>query len=218
MLPPRKSQKSNPLVDRVIRHVDRMIGKGELRPGQRIMESEISARLNVGRVPVREAIRFLAGAGIAELVPNSGARVRIFTARDVIEMLVLQNGLMVLAAEILMDQQAYDETLEKLERVSNRIAALPSSTSSIMITRLLGRYQWHILKDCGNSALMQIAQNGRFNHYRLYLTELAEHSVFVDAAARFPLMTAALRDRDLGRFKELADEQVKRFRANVVQP
>ena len=98
MVEPRKSRKSNPLVDRVIRHVDRMIGKGEMRPGQRSMESEISARLNVGRVPVREAIRFIAGAGVAELVPHSGARVWVFSTRDVMEMQDVKNGLMVLAA------------------------------------------------------------------------------------------------------------------------
>ena len=46
-----------PLRDVVFRTLRRAILKGELKPGERLMEVQLANRLGVSRTPVREAIR-----------------------------------------------------------------------------------------------------------------------------------------------------------------
>jgi len=49
--------------------------EGELAPGARLHQSQLSVELGVSRTPLREAISRLASDGLVELVPQRGARV-----------------------------------------------------------------------------------------------------------------------------------------------
>ena len=53
-----------------------MIVDFELPPGERLVESELAARLNVSKTPVREALAMLEAEGLVETAPYKGARVR----------------------------------------------------------------------------------------------------------------------------------------------
>jgi len=48
-----------PLRDIVFETIREMVLKGGLKPGMRLMEVELSKRVNVSRTPIREAIRKL---------------------------------------------------------------------------------------------------------------------------------------------------------------
>lgn len=55
-----------------------------LPAGSRLNAAQIAADLGVTIVPVREAIHFLAGAGLVDLLPLKGARVRDFDQDEII--------------------------------------------------------------------------------------------------------------------------------------
>ncbi|MGO2171710.1 MAG: GntR family transcriptional regulator [Micrococcaceae bacterium] len=61
--------------DRVTRVLAVEIIDGTHLPGARLVAGEIADRLQVSRVPVREAFRSLARLGLADVVPNKGATV-----------------------------------------------------------------------------------------------------------------------------------------------
>ena len=48
---------------------------GVLKPGEKIVDSELAKRFNVSRTPVREALRQLELEGLVTIVPNKGAYV-----------------------------------------------------------------------------------------------------------------------------------------------
>lgn len=48
-----------PLRDVVFNTLQEAILKGELKPGERLMELQLAAKLGVSRTPIREAIRML---------------------------------------------------------------------------------------------------------------------------------------------------------------
>jgi DNA-binding GntR family transcriptional regulator len=50
-----------------------MIVVGELPPGTRLLERELSERLRISRTPLREAIRTLAQEGLVRVMPNRSA-------------------------------------------------------------------------------------------------------------------------------------------------
>lgn len=56
---------------------------GRLRPGQRLVESRLSEKLKVSRVPVREAIKRLEQAGFVRRLPAGGVAVKAVSEEDV---------------------------------------------------------------------------------------------------------------------------------------
>ena len=63
------------LAEQVADNLVEAIGLGNLAPGERILETEIAARLKVSRVPVREAFKILATQGILQGEPHRGLSV-----------------------------------------------------------------------------------------------------------------------------------------------
>jgi DNA-binding GntR family transcriptional regulator len=59
--------------------------RGDLKPGDRLIEVDLAERFDVSRGPVREAIRLLANEGLVVLRKNRGAVVATPTVDDVLE-------------------------------------------------------------------------------------------------------------------------------------
>ena len=62
-----------PLRDVVFNTLREAILKGELKPGERLMELQLASKLGVSRTPIREAIRMLEQEGLAVTMPRKGA-------------------------------------------------------------------------------------------------------------------------------------------------
>jgi len=76
------------------------IRAGEFRPGQRLRETELAARLNVSRTPVREAIRRLASDGLIEVAPSRGVMIIDLSKQQVRELYALRETLEGAAARL----------------------------------------------------------------------------------------------------------------------
>lgn len=70
------------LAERVYGIIMESLDSGALKPGDRIVASELAQRLGLSRAPVREAIAVLAGQGLVELLPDRGAMLRPLTRGD----------------------------------------------------------------------------------------------------------------------------------------
>ncbi len=75
----------------------RMVLDGELKPGEPLNEKELMARLQVGRMPLREAMQQLQSEDTLEIFPRCGTFVRPLKAEDVI---ALYQARLVLEPEI----------------------------------------------------------------------------------------------------------------------
>ncbi len=62
----------------------RAILAGDMAPGQRLVEEELAGLLGVTRASLRGALFDLAADGLAERIPNRGARVRAVTAAEAV--------------------------------------------------------------------------------------------------------------------------------------
>jgi DNA-binding GntR family transcriptional regulator len=67
---------SEPLGQRVYRILEERILDGRLRPGERLVETELARQLGVSRGPIREALHLLAREGWLEVLPRQGTYVR----------------------------------------------------------------------------------------------------------------------------------------------
>ncbi len=67
----------------ILNTIREAIFAGELKPGDRVIETYWARELGVSQGPVREAIRDLEALGLVETVPFKGSHVRTLTKKDV---------------------------------------------------------------------------------------------------------------------------------------
>jgi DNA-binding GntR family transcriptional regulator len=101
--------------DMACRELRRQIVSGELRPGEALRDAELTARLGVGRTPLREALMLLAEEGLVTAYHRQGTFVTDVTLRDVQQALEMRLALDVLAARLCIEQ-ASDAELSDLAR------------------------------------------------------------------------------------------------------
>lgn len=65
-----------PLRDVVFKTLRQAILKGDMVPGERLMEIQLAKKLGVSRTPIREAIRKLELEGLVTMVPRKELRSR----------------------------------------------------------------------------------------------------------------------------------------------
>jgi DNA-binding GntR family transcriptional regulator len=84
----------------VVDELRAMITRGDLKPGERLIEDHLAEQLGVSRNPVREAIRALESTGLVEVRPRKGAYVSSFDVADVRKLLEVRAMLEAFAAEL----------------------------------------------------------------------------------------------------------------------
>jgi DNA-binding GntR family transcriptional regulator len=92
------------LENAVYQTLKRGIYSGYFSPGVRLVESTLAKELNVGRTPLREAIKKLGAEGLLEIVPNKGATVTRLSPKDVEEMYLIGGVLEGIAASIAVER------------------------------------------------------------------------------------------------------------------
>jgi DNA-binding GntR family transcriptional regulator len=107
------------------------IERGELKPGQRIMELEIGAWLGMSRTPVREALRRLETEGMLELEPRVGLVVASLDRQAVMELYAMRELLEVTAAGLCAVNATRLEIVE-LEALVRREQSLQDDADALV--------------------------------------------------------------------------------------
>lgn len=76
------------------------IRTGALKPGDRLLETDLAERLGISRTPVREAIRQLEADGLVTHAPRQGATVRSLDSGEVTELYEMRGVLEGTAARL----------------------------------------------------------------------------------------------------------------------
>src|SRR5262245_44542126 len=88
------------LVEQIVEAIVKGASEGIFRPGQRLSENDIAGRLNVSRVPVREALRILESQGIANrTIGGRGLVLMPVDATRLHQVQVVRNSLEQIAAQ-----------------------------------------------------------------------------------------------------------------------
>jgi DNA-binding GntR family transcriptional regulator len=101
----------------VAKKLRREILTGNIKPGERILEQEISAMMKTSRGPVRDALIRLEHEGLVVREPNRSAVVASMTVDDVEEVCSLRVSLEMLALRY-ATERAQDEDFERLRRAN----------------------------------------------------------------------------------------------------
>ncbi|MBM3600828.1 MAG: GntR family transcriptional regulator [Alphaproteobacteria bacterium] len=100
------------LVSQVKLQIERAIGSGELRPGERLGEVQIAGKLGVSRGPVREAARLLEKQGLLISIPRRGFFVREFAEKDIDNLYEVREGVLVCAIRLAAERATAADVAE----------------------------------------------------------------------------------------------------------
>ena len=106
------------LPDMVADAIVRGIGRGLLKPGERLYEPSLCDRLQVSRAPIREALRILQAQGIVEGEPQRGLRICNFDNKRSAELyeirLALEHISIPKAAEVIRSDPSATKALDQI--------------------------------------------------------------------------------------------------------
>ena len=192
-----------PLRDVVFNTLREAILKGELKPGERLMELQLAAKLGVSRTPIREAIRMLEQEGLAVTIPRKGAEVAKMTEKDMEDVLQIRDALDELAASIACEQM----TKEQLDTLTETMHEFEESTKSKDLKKIAAAdVQFHdiIYQATGNPKLVNMLNNLREQMYRYRLEYIKDEDKRQILQLEHEKILAALRLRHMAEAKAVA--------------
>ena len=157
-----------PLRDVVFKTLRQAILKGELEPGERLMEIQLAERLGVSRTPIREAIRKLELEGLVLMIPRKGAEVARISESSLRDVLEVRRALEELAIDLAC-QRMTEEELEELKVTQEKFSLAIKSGDAMQIAETDERYHEIIYLSTKNERLVQILNNLREQMYRYRL-------------------------------------------------
>lgn len=92
-------------------YIEDEILEGQLKFGERLIETQIAEHLGISRGPVREAIQSLDAKGVLDVQPRKGARVANFVLRDLIEILEIRVLIESSIVETLIETKAFNKDI-----------------------------------------------------------------------------------------------------------
>ena len=175
-----------PLRDVVFKTLREAILKGELAPGERLMEIKLANQLGVSRTPIREAIRKLELEGLVLMVPRRGAEVAKITEKDLKDVLEVRASLEELAITLACERIT-PERIWELENALKQFRRVLQSNDVTEIAQMDVAFHDVIFNATENPRLIQILNNLREQMYRYrleYLKDFTTHAQLDDEHTR----------------------------------
>lgn len=179
-----------PLRDLVFNVLRMAILKGELQPGERLMEIQLAEKLGVSRTPIREAIRKLELEGLVLMIPRRGAEVAAISEKRLKDVLEVRKNLEDLAVRLACGR-AKSDTVKNLEEAQRGFMASIESGDLIAMAEADEKFHFLIYDAADNEKLQQILTNLKENMYQFRLEYLKnedarkglieEHTAIIEA-------------------------------------
>lgn len=141
---------------RTLLNLREMLLRGDFKPGERISELPLVARLGVSRTPIRLALDRLAHEGLLEISPSGGFVVREFTLTDVWDAIEMRGVLEGTAARLASERLSHYNELDRMRKLRDEIdLVLPSTIESFARYLDLNEAFHTALVDLAKSAMLR---------------------------------------------------------------
>lgn len=166
-----------PLRDVVFNTLRQAILRGELKPGERLMEIQLANKLGVSRTPIREAIRKLELEGLVLMIPRKGAEVAEITEKNLMDVLEVRKALEELAVELACDRIS-EEQIEELRVAAKEFQRVSKSGDVTRIAEADVKFHDVIFMATDNQRLISLLNNLREQMYRFRVEYLKQKEYY----------------------------------------
>jgi DNA-binding GntR family transcriptional regulator len=169
------------------------IADGTLKPGSRIVQTEIASMLGVSPTPVREAMRDLAAEGLIKLNARRVATVTSIDVDDLREIRILRETLEGLAAR-LCAERITDEELATAERMQEEMEKEPDLGKYVELNRAFHLYLYEAARSPRLTQMLLSLRTATPGVLSVVFTRSKERRL--DGLAEHRHFLQACRDRD----------------------
>ncbi len=162
-------QKPSTLADLVFDQVRTAIVKGELAPGSKVNEPQLSKQYGISRGPLREAIRRLEGCKLVEITPNIGAKVISLNSSQAVEIYEIRESLEGLACRLAANRASVEDC-DRLRALLSHHEQQIQSANGRLYYQKEGDLDFHylIVQLSGNKRLFDLLCGELYHLLRMY--------------------------------------------------
>ena len=204
-----------PLRDVVFNTLRQAILKGELKPGERLMELSLADKLGVSRTPVREAMRKLEQEGLVVMIPRRGAQVAGISEKDLNDVLEVRIALENIAIEKACTHMS-EEVMSQLYLASRKFEKTITEGNLVHLAEADEAFHEIIYQASDNARLIQILGNMREQFYRYRVEYLKEEQTREQLLQENQELMHAIRNRDVRKAQEIAYLHLENQRKAII--
>jgi len=143
------------LSDEIAETLRSLILSGELKPGNRIVESRVARQLGVGQPTVREALVALEHQGLVSRKINQGCLVTTLTREEIADILRIRGELEILAVDMAIENAA-DETVDALRGIAADMVNIARSGNAMAFYSRDREFHEALWSSSGNTFLPKV--------------------------------------------------------------
>ncbi|MBQ8663610.1 MAG: GntR family transcriptional regulator [Eubacterium sp.] len=166
-----------PLRDVVFQTLRSAILRGDLKPGERLMELQLASKLGVSRTPIREAIRMLEQEGLAITIPRRGAEVAKMTEKDMGDTLQIRRALEELAVVLVCDKIT-EEDVAELRAAMKHFEEMTKQDNVVDLAKADVALHETVYRIADNPKLVQLLGDIREQMFRYRAEYLKDRSIY----------------------------------------
>jgi DNA-binding GntR family transcriptional regulator len=198
-----------PLRQEVLRTLRQEILNGDLRPGERLLESALCGRYGVSRTVIREVLRQLESESLITMVPNRGPIVTVLTTKDIEALYEVRRSLEGLAGELFALNASDEDAIALISHTDQMTSTYLNGT---VATRSASKDEFYrlLLKGAGNPVLETTLRGihtriGIFRHYAF----IDEDRVALSMRELRTIVNAAAVQRDSVAARRACEEHIR---------
>lgn len=204
-----------PLRDVVFNTLRRAILRGELKPGERLMEIQLANKLGVSRTPIREAIRKLELEGLVLMIPRKGAEVAEITEKNLRDVLEVRCALEELAVQLACDRIEKEEVSE-LHAAADHFRDVLDSDDITLIAQADEAFHDVIFTATDNGRLIQLLNNLREQMYRYRIEYLKKKECYPQLLSEHKAIIEAIESHDKEKATAITGQHINNQADTVV--
>lgn len=203
-----EEQQYIPLRDVVFNTLRQAIIKGELKPGEKLLEVKLADELGVSRTPIREAVRKLELEGLVVMTPRRGVTVSGITKNHLQDVLEIRLALEELAVELACERMT-PEQLKSLKKLQKQIKERKDSEDACELSDIDEKFHELIYSATNNARLVQMLANLREQMYRYRLVYMKDIDKRAKLITEHNRIVKALETHDAALGKNAISEHIK---------
>ena len=196
--------------------IEESILKGEIQPGERIVETELAMRLGISKSPVREALKKLEGDGIVQLIARKGYIVKLISKKSMEKYFEFMSIVEPFAAKLAIKNRNAS-TCKDLDRMIRQMKESLENEDHVRYYLLNWEFHEFLYKLTENEWIITFAQMARKQVNLVRGWSLFTKDRFTSSIKGHISIANAFKDGDVKRYVKAVCHHVNMFQKNIME-